>query len=392
MTVAATGVGGMQRHTHDLAAGLARHGHDVEVISIGRAGDLPAIDEAGVRWHLLDVPNTYGTSPIRHPAWPRAATQHFLAVHSVRPFDVVHSESAGARGLVTAGLHRRVPVVVNIHGTYLALVKQSLRRVAIFRNGRGVVREAKYLAFLTAAYLSGGGPWWARPCDVIVPTHQQRRDTTRDHFLHPERVHVVPNGVDTTLWRPGPRHTGDRPLVVAGGRLDRNKAFDVVIRALRDVDAELVLTGEGDEHDALARLAATMGIADRVRFAGALPLQDLAALVASCDAYVFPTLEYEASGLVLLEAMSAGVPVVAADQGATAEAIDRPGVNGVLVPSGRADALRDALRSLLADAGSRERIGAAARKRILEENTIDLMVERCLAVYETARSRLRSAA
>ena len=153
-----------------------------------------------------------------------------------------------------------------------------------------------------------------------------------------------------------------------------------------------MLTGDGELRPELERLAEAEGVADRVRFAGSLPLPELVELIASSDAYLFPTLEYEASGLVALEAMSAGVPLVAARQGATAEAIDRPGVNGILVPGGRPRELAEALRSLLADPSSRERIGTAARERILADNTIELMVDRCLAVYEVARARVGSVA
>ena len=114
---------------------------------------------------------------------------------------------------------------------------------------------------------------------------------------------------------------------------------------------------------------------------------ELVRLVASADVYLFPTLEYEASGLALLEAMSAGVPVVAARQGATAEAIDRPGENGVLAPPGDPAALARALNALLADEGLRLRMGAAARERILGAYTLERMVRETAAVYELAAGR-----
>jgi len=389
ITVAPTGMGGMQQHTHDLVGGLARQGHDVEVIGAGQPGALPDRDENGVRWHLLDVPTRYGTLKIQHPTWRKASTRMFEQLHKVYPFDAVHSESVGAMGLLQAGIHRRVPVVVNIHGTYLGLLKQGFRRVAIARTGRSFVREGKFIIYLTSDWLiSGGEPYRLRACEVLVATHSQVRDTVRSHLLVPSRVHVVPNGVDTELWSPQPRHAGARPLLVTGGRLYRNKGFDVAIRAMRGIDAELAITGEGEDRAVLEQLARDEGVADRVRFLGRLPLPELAALVGSCDAYLFPTVEYEAPGLVLLEAMSAGVPVIAARQGTTAEAIGRPGINGILVPGGRPQALTDAVRSLLSDPSARERIGAAARERILSENTIELMVNRCLGVYEIARAKL----
>ena len=389
ITVAPTGVGGMQRHTHDLVGGLAARGHDVEVIAPGARDLLPERDDNGVRWHTVDVPIRFDRLRIQHPAWRRASTAAFERLHARQPFDVVHSESVGALGLLQKGIHRRVPVVINIHGNYLSLVKQSVKRAVITPSRRSVLREGKYTLYTTADWLfSGGEPYRLRPCEVIVPSRQQLRDTVRSHLLVPSRVHVVPNGVDTELWRPRPRHGGTRPLLVAGGRLDPRKGFDVAIRALRGIDADLVITGSGEERERLEALARAEGVEGNVRFAGRLPIPELAELVASCDCYLFPTLEHEASGLVLLEAMSAGIPVIAARQGATAEAIDRPGVNGLLVPGARPQLLAEAIRTLLADPGARERIGAAARERILADNTIDLMVERCVRVYEIAGDRL----
>ena len=174
LTVAGTGLGGMQRHTHDLVAGLAQRGHEVDVITRGAPGSLPDTDENGVRWHLLDVPNRYPGLPFQHPAWRRESTRAFERLHARHPFDVVHSESVGAMGLLHAGIHKRVAVVINLHGVYLGLVKQSIRRAQIFRTREAFVRESKYLIWLTAGFLSGGGePYRLRPCEVIVPTHQQ---------------------------------------------------------------------------------------------------------------------------------------------------------------------------------------------------------------------------
>ena len=379
VTTAGHGLGGMQRHTHDLVRGLVAGGHEVEIIC--PAGDTPR-DAYGARWRHVDAEPRF-----EHGSWLRASADEFERAQRERRFDVVHGEGSGGLGLVLRGVHGTVPLVEMFHSVFSGLAGASIRRAWIRRTPRSVAREGRYLAGLSARHFRHGNWYRFRPCTIIVPSYQQVRDTVASHLVVRERVHVVRNGIDTDLWSPAGRTPRSRPLIVAGGRLDPNKSFDTAVRALRGIDAELVLTGEGRELERLRRLAAELGDDGRITFAGSLPLPELVRLVASADVYLFPTLEYEASGLALLEAMSAGVPVVAARQGATAEAIDRPGENGVLAPPGDPAALARALNALLADEGLRLRMGAAARERILGAYTLERMVRETAAVYELAAGR-----
>jgi glycosyltransferase involved in cell wall biosynthesis len=384
VTRIAHGIGGMQRHTHDLVRGLVSGGNDVEVICPAGQGIEP--DAYGARWRFVEAPSDF-----TKPAWLQASHAEFVRAHSARPFDVVHGEGSSALGLVLAGDHREVPLVTMFHSVYTGLVKASFRRALIGKTPLNVLREARYFLHISSIHFSHGNWYRFRPCEVIVPSHQQIRDTCRSHYLRRSQVHVVPNGVDSDLFRPRVPGSRTRPLVVAGGRQDRHKGLDLVVRAMPSLDAELILTGDGPERQRLERLADALEISERVTFAGRLPTDDLARLISSADVYIFPTLEYEASGLVMLEAMACGVPVVASHSGATAEAISRPGENGMLVTRGSAKALAEAVETLLSDADLRRRMGAAARERVLEEYTIERMTERTVAVYEAAINKPRSA-
>lgn len=381
VTTAGHGLGGMQRHTHDLVRGLVAAGHDVDVIC--PRGETPT-DAYGARWRYVDAVGSFTSGD-----WLRESADELERAQRERSYDVVHGEGSSGLGLVLRRLHESVPLVEMFHSVFSGLARASVQRVLVRPAPLTLARESRFLLHLSRKHFRRGNWYRFRACEIIVPSHQQRRDTVISHLVRPDRVHVVQNGVDTALWSPHPRGERPRPLVVAGGRLDRNKGFDVAVRAVRTLDAELVLTGDGPERAALERLAREAGVADRLTFVGNLALADLVALVASADAYLFPTLEYEASGLAMIEAMSAGVPVVAARQGATAEAIDRPWENGVLVPRGKVEPLADALRKLLTDAGLRARMGSSARERILSSYTLDRMVEGTVSVYELAAARSR---
>ncbi|MBN6038380.1 glycosyltransferase [Amycolatopsis sp. 195334CR] len=181
-------------------------------------------------------------------------------------------------------------------------------------------------------------------------------------------ISVVPCGVDLSRFVPtGPaEEKGARHRLVAVGRLVPRKGFSTAIAALRGVpDTELVIAGgeNGQEREA-ARLrwfAERMGVADRVHLRGAVSREDMPALLRSADLVVC-TPWYEPFGIVPLEAMACGVPVVAAAVGGLSDTVV-DGVTGALVPPRQPGPLAAKLRELLADPGARDGFSAAAVDR-----------------------------
>ncbi len=233
-----------------------------------------------------------------------------------------------------------------------------------------------------------------------MPSQQQLTDTRRSHRLEERRLHVVPNGIDTEVFRPVDRDEARRelglphgPLLVSVGRLIREKgvhhAVDAVAR-LRAVscNSSLVVVGDGAEREALARQARDMHVEDKVIFVGAQPPETVARYLGAADIFVFPTERDEAAPLVLPQAMACGLPVVASRIGGIEEVLDRPGPPGILLPPGDCAALTETLGRLIADPEERVRLGACALELARTEYSIDVMVERTLAVYEVALSRL----
>ena len=175
------------------------------------------------------------------------------------------------------------------------------------------------------------------------------------------RVVHLPNFADETPVTPLPRDSFDTPagpLLLAAGRLHRNKGFDVLLQALaRLPDATLWLAGSGQEEDALRAMATQLGVTGRVRFLGWR--NDVTALMASVDVFVCPS-RHEGLGSIVLEAWAHGCPIVATASQGPAELI-RAGETGLLTPLDRVDALADALRDLLADGAARRRLADMAR-------------------------------
>jgi glycosyltransferase involved in cell wall biosynthesis len=390
------GIGGMQDHTRDLGRGLVRAGHEVEVITSRHPEGKREERVDGVRYVFVNAPRHQN-----HPVWLRESYAEFVRLHAERPFDVLHSESSSAVEHVRRGVHRRVPVVVMIHGDFLAAVKGQLRSALRTQRPLPLLRALRRIEWIARHEHLRHGNWYRfRPCEAIVPSRQQVKDTCRSCLLKPSRVHVVPNGVDTRVFSPRLREEtraklglGDLPLFVCAGRLDASKGTHHALRALALVTngghpARLAIFGGGPDRQRLEALARELGLARSVVFKGPQPHDILARHLAAADAFVFPTELNEAAPLAPLQALACGTPVIASGVGSVRELIDRSGENGLLVHPGEPEALAAAMRSVLTEADLRERLSLGGQARVRAEYTLEQMVERTLAVYEIARERL----
>ncbi len=201
------------------------------------------------------------------------------------------------------------------------------------------------------------------------------------------RIDVIHNGVEVETFE---RRSASRslelkrefgfaenaPVIVTVSVLRAGKGIDVLLRALRHVDAQLLVVGEGPMRTAWSALADT-----RVRWAGYR--DDVPRLLAGADLFVLPSLD-DAFPTVLLEAMAAELPIVATDVGGIPEILDSAAV-GVLVPPGDVAALAAAIEGLLRDEERRCRTAEAGRRRAVEEFSTTRWAERLMALYRSTR-------
>jgi glycosyltransferase involved in cell wall biosynthesis len=172
------------------------------------------------------------------------------------------------------------------------------------------------------------------------------------------------------------------PIVLFVGRLVPYKGVDVLLEAMRAIPAVALLVGEGPERAALQRTAEALGVADRVRFLGEVSHDELAALYRACDLLVLPSVtRQEAFGVVLLEAMACGKPVVSTDLATGSGWVNQDRETGFVVPPRNAAALHDAIDRLVADPGLRGSLGEGARRRARTVFSLDRMIDAVLALY-----------
>jgi len=202
---------------------------------------------------------------------------------------------------------------------------------------------------------------------------------------------VIPFGIDTgRLQRtaavearaaaiakqfPGPR-------ILFVGRLVPYKGVDVLLRALRDVQATVQIVGDGPLRASLEAEAARTGLASRVSFLGHLSDDEVVAHLHACDLFALPsTTRAETFGVVQLEAMACGKPVVSTNLPTGVPWVNRHGETGLVVEPGDASALAAALNTLIANPIARERMGARARSRVADEFSVDRMVSLSSSLY-----------
>jgi glycosyltransferase involved in cell wall biosynthesis len=384
-TVGGVDAGGQNVHVAALAGGLVDRGHEVTVYSRRDNAVAPTRRRAPEGYVVEHVPaGPPSDLPKDELLQYMSEFGDYLACRwRDEPVDVVHahfwmSGLASLRATRGAG----VPVLQTFHA--LGTVK---RRNQGHRDTSPPARIALERRL-------------CREVDHVIATCSDEVEELCELGLRRERATVIPCGVDTDAFRPVPAAPAHRPRLLVIGRLVERKGVGNVIDAVVQLPGvELVVAGGPDpdfldtdpDVERLRALAAARGVADRVRFLGSVARADVPALMASAD-IVVAVPWYEPFGIVPVEAMACGRPVVGSAVGGLLDTVV-PGVTGELVPPRRPDLLAPLLRDLLGDPARRAAYGAAGRRRAVGTYQWREVVAATDAVYASLVSpRVRSGA
>ena len=366
--------GGSGAVATQLGISLAGRGHEIHFISYAQPFRLSGFHER-VYFHEVEM-ERYPLFEHSHYSLALAATIHDTALREGLDiihvhYAIPHAMSAWIAGEMLNG-QAAPPIVTTLHGTDVTLVGmhpsfRELTRFSIMRS-HGVTAVSRFL----------------------------REVTVRDFDVPAERVQVIPNFVDTEMFKPdpGPCHrqvfapAGEKVLMhVSNFRPVKRVAdvIDVFAEIRKKIPARLVLVGDGPDRPRAAQRARKLGIAHDVVFLG--KHASVEELLSCADLFLL-TSDSESFGLAALEALSCGVPVVGYRAGGLPEVVS-DGENGVLVPVGAVDEAAAAGQRLLADPEMGARFGEAARRTAVERFAIGRVLPRYEELY---RAMLRQAA
>jgi glycogen synthase len=332
-------VGGAAAHVDGLSRALGRAGHDVVVLTPGHPGAISDSSLGSVRVvrAYAELPWIPDDDVVAHAA---SADHHLVqlttAFGSWTP-EVVHAHDwqVSWAASTLAAIHD-VPLVTTFHGTTRG------------RHGGSIPQG-------TPSTIHAVESWIAHTSNHIVASSTfMAREVISGFEIPPERVHKVPNGIDPTWWSAGEHPDGRRPLVLTWGRVQYEKGFQVLARAMSTVrsrvpDIECIVAGRGSYLPELQSQVDIEGVSDIVRLVGFLPDVKLRDTIHRAGCVVIPSL-YEPFGIVALETLAGGAPLIAARTGGLAELLDGTGA-GLLFEPGNADELATCIEMVLSDHG-----------------------------------------
>ena len=392
--------GGQGIYVYYLAKALNNLGHDVHIMAGPPYPEVPD----GVTLHKINGLNLYeteGLTSLGHPLrlldplnlyevvgaqlgmFPEIFTFSMRAYLRLRElaarerFDIVHDNQTLGYGLLLAK-SLGIPVVATIHHPILIDMKADLAQA---KRVVSKFRRMMFYSFLVMQHFVA-----KRMDRVITVSSVSAADTMRVFKLPEERVRVVPNGIDTQVFRnTDGLNKEPNSVVMVANTEDRKKGVVYLLEALEqlreDVDIRLTIVDrQGDYTKYAPRLVREHGLEDRVTFTGRLSVDELVRRYCVSEVAVTASV-YEGFGLPCAEAMSCGTPVIATRAGALPEIVGSDGA-GILVPPADPGALAAAIRSVIADRGLREGMGRAARRRIEESFSWEVAAKKTLKVYE----------
>ncbi|MBU1660370.1 MAG: glycosyltransferase family 4 protein [Chloroflexi bacterium] len=354
-------VGGAERQVAALIPGLLAQGVAVDVITRRHPGLASYEQIDGVPVHRLPVP---GPKPIASLAFTLTALP---LLRRLRP-DLIHAHELFSTTTTAVAAKRLFdyPVVVTLHGGggFNEIVRLQKKALGAYRLSV-----------------------FAKTVDSFVAISRELDAELERIGIPPEHRAFIPNAVDTDHFQPLPHREKmaqrsalglpDVPLAVFTGRLAPEKRLDRLIAIWPDVrqihpEACLLILGTGTEAARIERAAG-----EGVRFLG--QVERVLPYLQASDVFVLPS-EREGLSVALLEAMSAGLSVLATDVGGTPDVIEH-GVTGWLVPPDAPEVMRDGLLTLLTDADLRTRLGRRARECVVAEYSLPIAAARLTNLY-----------
>ncbi len=378
--------GGLEYHVVDLAMGLTAKGAEVELLSTPVPDSYRReLESSGLKVH--EVPGV----PAGRYSFPyfRRVGAVIRRLQKERGFDVIHAHEFGFGFAPPSEEEVGAKIVLSVHGTITSetpLHPDVFRALSPRMKGWAWARFGRRKLF---------APWWHRALDraslILVDSQWTADELKRIRSAVQSKIHRIPLGLDRSRYPSLDHDEGQKKMswtksgeaiLMTVGRLEWQKGHDVALRALnqlKDLPWRYVIAGEGRERKHLESLARQLDLTDRVEFLGRIDDPTKSSALAGADLFLWPERTHPAFGLVGLEAMLMGTPLVASRRGAIPDLMDPQ--SGWLFNSDDPENLAGTLRPLLVNSTPLVDARKGLRERTLERFKPEVMTERTLNWY-----------
>ena len=337
-------VGGIAKVVYDLSKRLIKDGHEVTVVTY-KEGEAPYYEnDKGVEVYRVD---NYMINPNNFIDWIMQLNFNLIAkaseiMNKNGKFDVIHAHDwLVANAAKTLKTSYNIPIVATIHAT------ESGRNGGIRDEQQRYINDTEWMLTYEAS-------------EVIVNSNYMKNEVQRLFGLPFEKINVIPNGINQNIYNGIERNyefrrkyaRDNEKIIMCAGRLVYEKGFQYLIDAAPKIlnryhDAKFIIAGKGGMLNELKAKANYLGISDKVYFTGQLSPKELYTMYKCADIAVFPS-TYEPFGLVAIEGMFAGTPIVVSDIGGLNEIVEH-GVTGMKSYAGNPNSIADSILALLFD-------------------------------------------
>ncbi len=386
--------GGMEVHAKTLSEGLAAQGHSVTLITTRHPAGIEQENVNNVSLHYLAA-----TSPGEYTGgWWQESSLTFTTLHAKVPFDVVAGESISAWDYARTLRHRcKVPVVPIMQGyTIRGEILSELNRCS------SVKEYARFLGISLPEFLFFYYPKFRSlltSADAIISVSRETSAALQQEFsLDQKKMAVVYNSVDVNAFAPNEhlrastraayRIEPSAKVVLMAGVVHKQKGMHIGLEAFAQLkkkipNALLLVAGDGPELSVLKLRAQRFGIDQAVVFCGNIPNGKLPGIFNACDVFLNPTLRYEGLGIVNVEAMACGKPIVAHEIGGVQSTIEEGSTGFLIPPTHKSAPLEDALAQVLGNERLAATFSLNARNKALKEFSKESMIENYLRIFRS---------
>ncbi|MBC64192.1 MAG: hypothetical protein CMB15_00945 [Euryarchaeota archaeon] len=386
--------GGMGSTVFHLSSALASRGHSVTIITRNGAGNnspsVSGVEIISVGW--LRIPMEFTRS------YGRSALRALKKLNKSNPVDVVHLHCpmiSWSRRQFLDCKKNVAPIVSSLHGSWLGekdglLTAKEQKETAVWANPNDLailLTSGRYARFENEALLGS---------DVCVANSEATKNDFISRYSPPKDwdCEVIYWGVDTQMFTPIVNFNKDLRsrfgcseddiLLLAVGRLAARKGYGSLLKAFAQVksnfpNSRLVIVGRGHLRKRLLNQAKNLGISSSVYIESGMSFEELAELFRNADLTVYPSY-YEGQGLIPLESMSSGTPVVTVNHGPLPEMVDSE--VGALFEMGNINSMSETILKEISDKKSLKEKGDAGRKRVLENFTYEIDADQFIEIYE----------